>query len=148
MRIRPPPLTLVKAPDNSVAKNNQIGGKMKKQEIIKIKEELKRSKTITLQNHINTMNEIIHDRAVSKNMWFWTDNGNKYNRRRKENYYHRNEHTAIGKHDLYYYRNIKMSCRHVYVTEELTFDDHRISVADLNKLIDAFEEIINRRNNK
>ncbi len=121
---------------------------MKKQEILSLKEELKCTKTITLQQHISALNGIIHDRDVSKKMWFWTDNGNSATRRSKEKYYYRDTKIKLGKHKLYYHRDISMSRKNVYVNEELEFDGDDITVKDLKKMIDAFADIINRRNNK
>lgn len=121
---------------------------MKKNEVLLIKEEMKRTKTTKLQEIISAINDIIDNRQVSRNMWFWSDNGNRYQRQSKEDYYFRDIHLKIGKHLLYYYRHVSMSRKHVYVNEHLDFDGSKITVADLNKLIVAFEEIINSRTNK
>ena len=118
---------------------------MKKQEVINLMDELKNKRTKTIQGYIDAMKKIIKDRSTSKSMWFWTDNGNRQMRHQREKYYHRDLHLPIGAHELIYYRDIDMSRKHVYVTEELLFDGEKATVADLNKMIEALEQILSRR---
>ena len=105
---------------------------MKKDQVLMIKEELKRTRTDTLQKFIDEMAGIMHDRELSKTMWFWKkDNGNRYIRNSKEKYYYRNINIKMGRHELSYYRNVSMSRKNVYVDEYLGFDNEKITVADL-----------------
>lgn len=118
---------------------------MTKNEVFAVKNEIQTQNKETLLKYISEMNSIIHDRGVTKSMWFWNDNGNRGIRNSKENYYYRDVTLSLGSHVIEYYRNINMSCKHVYVNESLSIDGYKASVADLKKLIAACEDLIHNQ---
>lgn len=118
---------------------------MKKVEIEKIKDELSRKRTKTLEDYIKSFESIIYDRKQTKAMYFWCNNGDAAYRRYKENRYARNLCIGIGDHKLQYYRKVEMTRAHVYTKEALYFDDVKCTSGDLKKLGIAFQEIVDRR---
>ena len=125
---------------------------MKRQEIEKIIEQNKRKRTETLESFIRSMKGIIECRDQSKGMWFWRENGNGKERARREKQLAEDIVVDMKGLGIVYWRRVSMSRQNVYVKEELygivNNEKIKITAADLKKLIEGYEAIIEKRAGK
>ena len=87
---------------------------------------------------------------MKKGSWFWGDNGNAAERRRKEQYYDRNCSVTIGPYTLRYWSDVSMSRKNVYWSNglELYGMEANVTFADIHYLQDYINELIEKRLDK
>lgn len=121
---------------------------MKKTEVRAFGESVKRVPGSVLKKAVFDCGWYEDERHKTRSMYFWTDNGNSYERDRRCDYLSIRETTKIGRHEIAYGRNVDQSRKHTYAKDWITLDGADITVGDLKKLAAEMQAIIDRREEK
>ena len=89
-----------------------------------------------------------HNNRLKRSSWYWGDNGNTAERKRKERYYSRDCSLKIGPYTLRYWSDVEMSRQNVYWRNGLELsgmEEASITFADIHYLQDYIDELIEKR---
>lgn len=120
---------------------------MKKAEKESMTKVIKFMSTARLRAIKAALNDWNHNNNLKKSSWFWGDNGNANERRRKERYYDRDCSVKIGPYTLRYWSSVSMSRQNVYWSNglELSGMEASFTFADIHYLQDYIDELIEKR---
>lgn len=120
---------------------------MKKAEKETIVKTLKHTKTKRLKAVYDALARWDDNHDTKKKSWFWTGNGNRRDRERREAMYNFADALKIGAVTIHYTSHMTQSRAHTYWDDSLEIDgmDAAISFGDVRYLMTAIDEILDTR---